>query len=78
MEIELKLRGADAGFTALSCALSDEGKKGCYWTIPEAPPIVQKACILKGAGKKQAAARQFLHFLTSEEIRPVLERYGYR
>ncbi len=67
----------DVGFTALSYALSKEGKKGCYWPIPEAPPVVQKACILKRTENRDAA-ELFLKFLGSNDIKPILKKYGYR
>lgn len=72
-----EMKGADVGFTALSYALSNEGKKGCYWSLSEAPPVIQEACVLKGT-KDRATAERFLQFLTSEEIKPVLKKYGYR
>ena len=72
-----QMKGADAGFTALSCTMSVDGKRGCYWEIPEAELIVQEACIIT-ATKKQAAAKKFLNFLTSKAIKPILEKYGYR
>ncbi len=71
------MRGADAGFTSLSYALGPEGVKGCYWPIPEAPPVIQEVCILKRTQKRRAAEK-FLNFLTSGEIRHVLAEYGYR
>jgi len=72
-----EMGGADVGFTALSYALSSDGKKGCYWPLSEAPPVVQEACILK-VTKNRVAAERFLQFLTSEEVKPILEKYGYR
>ncbi|RUM88031.1 MAG: molybdate ABC transporter substrate-binding protein, partial [Thermodesulfatator sp.] len=72
-----EIGGVDLSFTALSYALSDEGKRGCYWPIPEAPSVVQEACILKRTPQK-AAASKFLKFLTSNKVKPVLEKYGYR
>ena len=72
-----QMRGADAGFTALSCATCVDGKKGCYWKMPEAQLIVQEACILTRT-KKLAVAKKFLDFLTSSATKPILEKYGYR
>jgi molybdate transport system substrate-binding protein len=72
-----QMKGADAAFTALSCATCADGKNGCYWKIPDAQPIVQEACILTRT-KKLAAAKEFLNFLTSSAIKPILKKYGYR
>ena len=66
----------DAGFCALSSALSAQGKRGCYFLIEEAPIIVQKACILKGS-EKRPAVEKFVRFLRSPEARDVKKKYGY-
>jgi molybdate transport system substrate-binding protein len=66
----------DAGFCALSSALSAQGKRGCYFLIEQAPIIVQKACILKGSEKKPAVEK-FVRFLRSPEARDVKKKYGY-
>jgi molybdate transport system substrate-binding protein len=67
---------ADAGFCALSSAYSEQGRKGCYVVIPEAPEVVQSACILKRT-KQQAAALAFVEFLSSPEAKAMNRRYGY-
>jgi molybdate transport system substrate-binding protein len=67
---------ADAGFCALSSAYSEQGKKGCYFLIREAPEVVQSACVLKRTNQKEAA-RGFAAFLSSPEARAIKERYGY-
>jgi molybdate transport system substrate-binding protein len=66
----------DAGFCALSSALSEFGKKGCRFTIEEAPPIQQTACILKRTGKR-ADAERFAAFITSPEAETIKKKYGY-
>ncbi len=58
----------DAGFCALSSTLSDEGRKGCSFSVEEAPPIVQSACLLKRT-TRQKAAGEFIRFLSSPEAR---------
>ncbi len=72
-----EMGGADIGFTALSYALSNKGRKGCWWPLTEAPAVIQEACILK-VTRNRAAAKRFLRFLTSDKAKPVLKRYGYR
>ncbi len=68
---------ADAGFCAYSSALSDEGSRGCSYAVPESPPIVQAACILKRTENRSAAER-FVAFMNSSKASEIKERYGYR
>ncbi|MBN2428392.1 MAG: molybdate ABC transporter substrate-binding protein [Deltaproteobacteria bacterium] len=68
---------ASAGFCALSGALSDDGSKGCFFAMEEAPPIIQAACVLKKT-KNPKAANDFAQFLVSDEAKQVKERFGYR
>ncbi|HOO91691.1 MAG TPA: molybdate ABC transporter substrate-binding protein [Syntrophales bacterium] len=70
-------KSSDVGFCAYSSALSDKGKKGCFYTVSEAPPIVQAACILKRTGNRSAAER-FVAFVQSPEAQKIKEKYGYR
>lgn len=63
-------------FTAGSFTASSHGQKGCFWHVPEADAVIQKACIIKRSEKKDAA-EQFLTFLHSPEAREVLRRYQY-
>lgn len=67
---------ADAGFCALSSAYSEQGRKGCHVMIPEAPEVVQSACILKRTKQKEAALA-FVQFLSSPEAKAMNRRYGY-
>ena len=69
-------RAVDVGFCALSSALSEFGEKGCYFTIEEAPPIEQAACILTRSGKRTDAER-FASFITSPEAETIKKKYGY-
>ena len=70
-------KSADVGFCAYSSALSDKGKEGCFYTVPESPPIVQAACILKRTDNRSAAER-FVAFIQSSEAQTIKEKYGYR
>jgi molybdate transport system substrate-binding protein len=70
-------KSADVGFCAYSSVLSDKAKGGCFYTVPEAPPTVQAACILKGT-KNRSAAEKFVKFISSTEAQKVKEKYGYR
>jgi molybdate transport system substrate-binding protein len=67
----------DAGFCALSATVSDEGKKGCFFVITEAPDIIQSACLLKRT-KNRAAAEQFVAFLSTPEAQKIKAKFGYR
>jgi molybdate transport system substrate-binding protein len=67
---------ADAGFCALSAAHSEQGRRGCYLLIPEAPEVVQSACVLKRTKQKEAALG-FAAFLSSPEAGVIKRRYGY-
>jgi len=67
----------DAGFCALSSALSQQGKAGCYLVVKEAPGVVQAACVLGRTGQR-AAAGKFAAFLLSPEAETVKKKYGYK
>lgn len=66
-----------AGFCALSAAFSEEGKKGCFYTIKEAPEIVQSACVLKRTENRKIAG-QFVSFLVSKEAEKIKKKFGYK
>ncbi len=68
---------ADAGFCAYSSVFTDEGAKGCYTVVEQAPPVIQAACILKNAPNPEAAAK-FVNFLGSAKVQAIKEKYGYR
>jgi molybdate transport system substrate-binding protein len=67
----------DAAFCALSSALSEQGKKGCYFEVDEAPPIVQGGCALMRA-KDREAVKKFTNFLNSPEANSIKKKYGYK
>ena len=67
----------DAAFCALSSALSEKGKKGCYFEVTEAPPVVQGACVLMRA-KDRETAKKFANFLISPEGNSIKKKYGYK
>lgn len=67
----------DASLCALSSALSAKGKKGCHFAVPEAPVIIQAACIIKRRGSRTANVRKFVQFLASPEAEAIKKRYGY-
>lgn len=66
----------DAGFCALSSAMSKEGIKGCYLAVPEAPFIIQAACVMSNMPNKDKA-KAFADYLSSSEAILIIERYGY-
>jgi len=67
----------DGGFCALSATSSAEGRKGCFFSIDESPPIVQGACLLKRTAHREAAEK-FARFLASPEAVAVKKKYGYK
>ncbi len=67
----------DGAFCAFSSVLSEQGQKGCYYEIPEAPEIIQSACILKQV-RDRAGAERFAAFLLSPPAVAVKEKFGYR
>jgi len=67
---------ADAGIVALSLALAPAARdKGRYWEVPleDYPRIEQAGLILKDS----AGARALRAFLTSDDGRAALKRYGF-
>jgi molybdate transport system substrate-binding protein len=69
--------GAAMAFISRSFALSEHGKKGCYYTIEEAQPVRQAACILKKV-RNRDAAKAFSAFLLSPEAVEIRTKYGYK
>jgi len=67
---------AQVGFCALSSALSERGREGCYLPMKEAREVVQAACVLKGTGNR-AGAEEFAAFLRTSEAGAVKGKYGY-
>lgn len=68
---------ADLAFTALSFALSAEGRKGVYWQMPEAEKVVQKGCVLKQT-KNRAGVAAFVDFLHGQRAQAILHEFGYK
>jgi molybdate transport system substrate-binding protein len=66
----------DAGFCARASAYTAQGKKGCYFSVGQAPPVMQAACVLRRT-EKRAAADAFAAFLMSPEAEAVKQKYGY-
>jgi molybdate transport system substrate-binding protein len=66
----------DLTFTALSYALSEHGRQGLFWRVPEAPEVIQKGCVLNKTGKR-TMVESFLAFLNSGEAQEIMTTYGY-
>jgi len=69
-------RSVDGGFCALSAALSEVGRKGCFYMMDEAPPVVQSACLLKRSAGREGAEK-LIRFLSSPEAATVKRKFGY-
>lgn len=67
----------DGAFCAFSSVVSEPGRKGCHYEVPEAPEIIQSACIVKQT-KDRAAAERFAAFLLSAPAAAVKAKQGYR
>ncbi len=67
---------ADAGFCAYSSVFTEEGRKGTFTVVNEAPPVIQAACILKSSTRKDAA-QKFIKFLSGPEVKKIKNKYGY-
>lgn len=66
----------DVAFIAKSLARTPEGDKGCMFDIEQAKPVIQSGCVVS-ASKKRASAEEFLDFIVSDEMKSMLEHYGY-
>jgi len=67
----------DAGFCALSSVTTEQGKKGCYYLVEQAPEVVHSACVLKRTKNRQRA-ECFAAFLLSAEAEAIKLRFGYQ
>jgi len=67
----------EAAFCALSVTASPQGEGGCFFNIPEAPDIIQSACIIKNT-KNRVKAELFAAFLLSDQAVKIKTKYGYR
>jgi molybdate transport system substrate-binding protein len=67
---------AEVGFVALSQVVNETG--GSRWLVPatDHTPIDQQAVLLK-TGADSVAAKAFLQFLKSRDVKTIIKRYGY-
>jgi molybdate transport system substrate-binding protein len=70
---------AQAGLIALSHALAPAMKdKGRYWVVPlDAYPTLNQAVVVLSKSKQQDAARRFLDFVRSPEVKSLLTKFGF-
>ncbi|MDD2816312.1 MAG: molybdate ABC transporter substrate-binding protein [Thiotrichaceae bacterium] len=68
----------ELGFTALSLLNPSKKIEGSIWIVPQKfyLPIEQQAVLLKFA-ENNLAARAFLEFMKSPQVRNIIEKYGY-
>ncbi len=71
------MEAVDAGFCNLGQASSDKGRKGCFYPMKEAPPVVHSACVLTGARNREWTQR-FVAYLSSPEAQEIKRKYGYK
>lgn len=67
----------NVGFCAFSDTVSPQGKNGCFFNIPEAPDIVQAACVAKNARNK-INAELFAAYLLCDDALKIRMKHGYR
>jgi molybdate transport system substrate-binding protein len=69
---------ADAGFIALSLALSESMAGGRYVLLPESSyPAIEQAGVVVKASRNKEQARRFLNFLASREGQAMLHDFGF-
>lgn len=69
---------ADAGFIALAQIKAWKGKRGTLWEIPSNYyAAIDQAAVLLKKGESNPAATDFLAFLKSDDVRKVIEEFGY-
>ena len=68
----------ELGFTALSLLNPSKKIEGSGWIIPQKfyAPIEQQAVLLKFA-ENNPAARAFIHFMKTPQVRNIIEKYSY-
>ncbi len=67
----------DAGFCNMGQASSDNGRRGCYYPLKEAPAVIHSACVLTGARNRELTQR-FAAYLSSPAARDIKRKYGYK
>ena len=67
----------DMAFVALSFALSEQGRNGRTWLVPEAPPVIQKGCLVKNSANKDSA-KKLISYLRTEKAQNILYESGYQ
>ena len=66
----------DLAFVAFSLALSEHGRKGKTWLLPEALPVVQKGCTLKSSANRESV-HDLIAYLQTEQAKNILAEFGY-
>lgn len=72
----VQTRNTHFGLIPLSLALSDQGRMGRFWPIPEAKAVGQWGCIVK-ASKNKEAAQYLLSLFASEVANEIFHNLGY-
>jgi len=71
------MSAVDAGFCTPPVTVNPHGERGCLYNVPEAPDIVQAACVAKNA-KNKIGAELFASYLLSEQSAQIRKKCGYR
>ena len=67
---------ADMAFVSLSFALSEQGRLGKTWLLPEADPVIQKGCLLADSKNKESV-HELIAFFRTGRARTILAEFGY-
>jgi molybdate transport system substrate-binding protein len=69
---------AELGILAVSLTFAGSMTKGQRWEVPaDLYPPLEQAAVLMSVSANKNAARKFLEFIQSTEVRDVLSKYGF-
>ncbi|MDI9569682.1 MAG: molybdate ABC transporter substrate-binding protein [Pseudomonadota bacterium] len=67
----------NAAFCSPVHARSEAGRKGCFYPVREAAPVIYSGCVLANSPQREAA-RRFAKFCGSPVARRIKNKYGYK
>jgi len=71
------MQAADAGFCAHAAQTGRQGEEGCFFSISEAPDVLQTGCILRKAVNPRCA-ELFMAYLLGADAAKTKKKYGFR
>jgi len=70
-------KAADLAFVAQSFALSEQGREGKTWLLPEAPLVIQNGCLLKDSPNRESV-KSLIAFFQTPQAKTILAEFGYK